>query len=522
MKKILPYIFILIAFTGIYTINSTASAEDPKGTCTVRIMQTGEVKDWYDVTAQYCTDNTQPKNNTSLYERMNWEANRTCVAPLSLSQNNECVCQLPYGELRNGICVAPGTPQPSGSCTIQSAKFTPSGTQATSWYKDANPRKSVKIDVVGSAGCLDKEVEISIVEQDTLTPNDDIAQLDNRPIRFTNGTSFSINLNAGETGCELEGNPDCNYFIQIYKLSTPDFKSDGKSGGNLRYDCDGVCDENWLVGEIIKGPAPTPPTTETTSTTYTFLAPLPCERGTEGCNEEGELETFDPATSANAFGRYINLMIKLFIGICAVLAVVMIVMGGIEYMGSELISGKEAGKDRINGAVLGLLLALGAYTLLYTINPDLLDVSLSGVVDVNVEVELAEDNIQATATNPACVVADMVSTTLFGKSVTVNKSVVGVIQSINTAWLAMPPATRYQVNSVGGYNCRAVTNKPGFWSAHAFGLAVDINPSTNPYGRTLVTDMPPEFRNLFTSRGWKWGGGWINIKDAMHFSSTGQ
>ena len=66
-------------------------------------------------------------------------------------------------------------------------------------------------------------------------------------------------------------------------------------------------------------------------------------------------------------------MIKIFIGLCAVLSVVMIVIGGIEYMTSELAHSKEDGKNRIMQAILGLLIALGSWALLNTINPDLLN-----------------------------------------------------------------------------------------------------------------------------------------------------
>ena len=55
----------------------------------------------------------------------------------------------------------------------------------------------------------------------------------------------------------------------------------------------------------------------------------------------------------------------------------MIVMGGLEYMTSELISSKEEGKKKILGAIFGLVLALGAYILLFTINPDLLNSDLN-------------------------------------------------------------------------------------------------------------------------------------------------
>lgn len=111
-------------------------------------------------------------------------------------------------------------------------------------------------------------------------------------------------------------------------------------------------------------------------TDYKFLAPLP------------ELpESFNP-TQASNLGGYLNLMIKLFIGICAVLSVIMIVAGGIEYMTSELPGLKSAGKERIIQAILGLLLALGAWTLLYTINPDLLNSDLKSLEKVEVSVQL--------------------------------------------------------------------------------------------------------------------------------------
>lgn len=116
---------------------------------------------------------------------------------------------------------------------------------------------------------------------------------------------------------------------------------------------------------------------------YVLLAPLP---DTEG----GQLTTFD-TVGENKIGAYLNLMIKLFIGICAVLAVIMIVIGGIEYMTSELISNKEEGKKRITQAILGLLLALGAYLILWTINPEILNTDLKSLESVTVEVDLEAD-----------------------------------------------------------------------------------------------------------------------------------
>ncbi|MEI8269870.1 MAG: L,D-transpeptidase family protein [bacterium] len=106
-----------------------------------------------------------------------------------------------------------------------------------------------------------------------------------------------------------------------------------------------------------------------TKTTYTMLAPLP------GLGLDETSPTFD-TTKPCAFGDYLNIMIKIFLGICGVLAVIMIVWGGVQYMTSELISSKEEGRKSITNAVFGLLLALGSYMILNTLNPDLLNICL--------------------------------------------------------------------------------------------------------------------------------------------------
>jgi len=98
-----------------------------------------------------------------------------------------------------------------------------------------------------------------------------------------------------------------------------------------------------------------PDKTNSSDDTYTLLAPLP---GLE--------------TAPENVGDYFNIIFKIAIGLCAVLAVIMIVIGGIQYMGNESIFGKTEAKGRIGAAILGLIIALGAYAILNTINPDLL------------------------------------------------------------------------------------------------------------------------------------------------------
>lgn len=143
-------------------------------------------------------------------------------------------------------------------------------------------------------------------------------------------------------------------------------------------------------------------------TKYILLEPIPCYQEEEGVCENGQLIAFDPTTDTgnNKLGVYLNIIIKLFIGLCAVAAVVMIVIAGVEYSTSELISSKEAAKERIRNAILGLLLALGSYTLLYTINPDLLntDVDIGGS-SINSEGEmLVNDLVEAPVVGPGATV----------------------------------------------------------------------------------------------------------------------
>ncbi len=71
------------------------------------------------------------------------------------------------------------------------------------------------------------------------------------------------------------------------------------------------------------------------------------------------------------FGQYMSTLFTTFITVAAVLAVLMIVIGGIQYITSFSGSGKEQGRVRITNAIFGLLLAVSAFLILQTVNPDL-------------------------------------------------------------------------------------------------------------------------------------------------------
>jgi hypothetical protein len=95
-------------------------------------------------------------------------------------------------------------------------------------------------------------------------------------------------------------------------------------------------------------------------------------------------------------------------------------------------------------------------------------------------------------------------------------------------------------NDTAAFVCRPAVGS-GSWSAHAYGLAIDVNPFMNPYQRGDI--VLPELASSYLRRdwrrpgmigpeslvvrefariGWSWGGDWQGLKDYQHFSATGR
>lgn len=123
---------------------------------------------------------------------------------------------------------------------------------------------------------------------------------------------------------------------------------------------------------------------------------------------------------------------------------------------------------------------------------------------------------------PACKLQNPQTVNLFGGGrVHVDGRVVEAVLALNGVLIRHHYRTRRA--DTGAYNCRRITGGTGY-SLHAYGIAVDINWQSNPYGKRLVTDMPrqmvEEIKALRTGNGkqvWRWGGDYTTNKDAMHF-----
>lgn len=101
------------------------------------------------------------------------------------------------------------------------------------------------------------------------------------------------------------------------------------------------------------------------ATEYELLAPIPLG-GADSA----------PADKTTA-EPYIKGVFMLIIAIAGGLAVVRIIFGGIQYMSTDAFEGKSDAKNTIQNALWGLLLAISAWLILYTINPDLIKFDLT-------------------------------------------------------------------------------------------------------------------------------------------------
>jgi len=99
-------------------------------------------------------------------------------------------------------------------------------------------------------------------------------------------------------------------------------------------------------------------------TSYEPLSPLPGLEQAAGVDTDLEI--------------YLQGVVRFLIALAGGLAVVYITIGGVEYMLSDSVTSKETAKNRIQASILGLILAIISWLILYTINPTLLELKIFG------------------------------------------------------------------------------------------------------------------------------------------------
>lgn len=151
-----------------------------------------------------------------------------------------------------------------------------------------------------------------------------------------------------------------------------------------------------------------------------------------------------------------------------------------------------------------------------------------GGIDTSFQILTGSSNVSVKNTDAKETIESMLDTcTFFGEKLTINKYVIPKLEKVEKEIRAA--GINYPINSAWGYNRRNIK----WWSSlshHALWLALDINPSKNPFIMTtrpkIPTDMPTEFVKIFKDNGFvRWGDRWNTDRkkgspykaDAMHF-----
>lgn len=110
---------------------------------------------------------------------------------------------------------------------------------------------------------------------------------------------------------------------------------------------------------------------------------------------------------------------------------------------------------------------------------------------------------------------------VMGKSLSVHKKIVPALKCVVEDMKKCSEAANYDLKRIESFNWRSIRRGESM-SLHSFGIAIDINPGTNPMGSTLVTDLPNCLVEAFKRYGFRWGGDFSGRKDAMHFEFRGK
>lgn len=125
----------------------------------------------------------------------------------------------------------------------------------------------------------------------------------------------------------------------------------------------------------------------------------------------------------------------------------------------------------------------------------------------------------------------LTSVSILGKSISIHKDAYPAFKAVSDELNKSSVAKKYKINTIGAYifRCNVNASTSGkndlcsegcVLSAHAFGIAVDINWEENCNGCSTYT-IPMEIVDIFESYGFRWGGRYKSVFgskiDPMHF-----
>jgi hypothetical protein len=215
----------------------------------------------------------------------------------------------------------------------------------------------------------------------------------------------------------------------------------------------------------------------------------------------------DTKTAPGNLGGFLGQIFNFGIAIAVVLALIMIIWGGIEMMTSDSWQKKDSGKEKIRSALFGLGIALLSWLLLYTINPNLVSFSgnslLKPITTSNVNTQGAVSNTNTTVNNTAGGTIDKICTPIatYECRGCVNATDFGLVCKCSTSCLLSPILasklkSAFQANAINGESARITEANPitvphdDKCHSDGSGSCVDVNFDSKS------TDVP-DVKNLY-------------------------
>ncbi len=194
------------------------------------------------------------------------------------------------------------------------------------------------------------------------------------------------------------------------------------------------------------------------------------DEGGEDAREDNQrtLVSDNLGLEAGNFDKYLTNLFNLALIIGSVLAVLMIATAGLQYMTTDAVLGKSDSKERIRGAVVGLLMILSIGIFFQTVNPNILSFDLTSGTRKS-QGQPRSNNLPGVSTSPNPI----------HPGSTIGSSY------INPTWTAVPK----QIQDFGAVlSCKDV--KGDGW------VKIDANncAGTAPAGRGTCCGQNPNFR----------------------------
>jgi hypothetical protein len=199
--------------------------------------------------------------------------------------------------------------------------------------------------------------------------------VDPEPFCFEQCEDYAYTTALSDTGCSF-GDTDCEF--------TNGYCDCGLA--TISFSCSEVCLFN---NSYATAPAPSATTTPSSNTRPLITPKLSIDIPTVKFTST----IVDGETRVNYLGDYIAGIYKYLIGVATLIAIVMLMIGGLQY---SLFQGSGA-KTRMKNAVTGLILLLSTYIILATINPRLVILEMPEL-DVPKYVFLSSENTDADVT----------------------------------------------------------------------------------------------------------------------------